>query len=185
VANVDINRWLDWSGLQFEYAKIEGDDAGPRRFYSCNVSMKREFFDSVGGFDEEFTYYYEDLDIAARLEKRGFVLKFEPAATTWHVHRYTWPDIERRFTGIASGEWLMARKHPQFRPWFRAQLAGASAQRRVVLPWHRVVPLLPAGSGLRGKLERRATRRYLQRLAPAFEEAWRANDQVSVGGPSG
>jgi GT2 family glycosyltransferase len=185
VAAGEIQRWLDWSGLQFEYAKIEGDDAGPRRFYSCNVSMKRDFFTSVGGFDEDFTYYYEDLDIAARLEQRGFVLKFERAALTRHLHHYEWPDIQRRFSGIAQGEWLMARKHPQFRPWFRAQVTGAAAQRRIVLPWNRVVPLLPAGSSLRGKLERRATRRYLQRMAPAFEASWREADQVAVGGPSG
>jgi GT2 family glycosyltransferase len=185
VADVDINRWLDWSGLQFEYAKIEGDDAGPRRFYSCNVSMKRSFFESVGGFDEDFTYYYEDLDIAARMETAGFMLRFERAAVTRHLHRYTWPDIERRFTGIAQGEWLMAQKHPQFRPWFRNWLAGAAGQRRVWLPWHRVVPLLPESTALRGAVERRATRRYLQRLAPSFEAAWAAADQVAVGGPSG
>jgi GT2 family glycosyltransferase len=185
VAGVDINRWLDWSGLQFEYAKIEGDDAGPRRFYSCNVSMKRAFFESVGGFDEDFTYYYEDLDIAARMETAGFTLKYEPAALTRHLHRYTWPDIERRFTGIAQGEWLMAQKHPQFRPWFRNWVATAAAQRRVVVPWHRVVPLLREPSALRGRAERRATTRYLQRLAPAFEAAWAAADQVAVGGPSG
>ncbi len=185
VAHGEIQRWLDWSGLQFEYAKIVGDDAGPRRFYSCNVSMKREFFARVGGFDEDFTYYYEDLDIAARLEEAGFQLRFEPHAVTRHLHWYEWPDIERRFAGIAKGEHLMARKHPQFRPWFRAHVTGAAAHSRIVVPWQRLVPLLPRTSALRGKLERRATARYLQRLAPVFEDSWRAADQVAAGGPSG
>jgi GT2 family glycosyltransferase len=185
VANDEFQRWLDWSGMQFEYAKIEGDDAGARRLYTSNVSLKREIFDSVGGFDEDFFFLYEDIDLGARLEKKGFELRLERAALVRHLHRYTWPDIERRFRGIARSEHLMTQKHPGFRPWFRPQIAGATAQRNVRLPWHRVVPLVPKGSALRGKVERRATTRYLQRLAPAFEEAWQEADQLAVGGPSG
>ena len=185
VAHGRLQRWLDWSGLQFDYATITGNDAGPRRFYSCNVSMKRDFFQRVGGFDEDFTYYYEDLDLGARLEQHGFALRFDRGAVTWHCHRYLWSDIERRFAGIAQGERLMSAKHPSFRPWFRSQIEGAVGQRRVVLPWQVVAPLLPPDSVLRDRLQRRATRRYLQRLAPTFDRAWDAADQVAVGGPSG
>jgi hypothetical protein len=185
VAKGEIQRWLDWSGLQFEYAKIEGDDAGPHRFYSCNVSVKRAFFRSVGGFDEDFTYYYEDLDLGARLAQAGFVLRLERAAVTRHLHRYRWPDIERRFAGIAQGERLMLEKHPEFRPWFHRQVQGAAAHRRIVVPWHRLLPMLPQRSELRRRVERRATARYLQRLAPAFESSWRTAGQLEVGGRSG
>jgi GT2 family glycosyltransferase len=184
VANHPINRWLDWSGLQFEYAKIEGDDAGATRLYTSNVSLKREIFQSVGGFDEDFFFLYEDIDLGARLRQIGFQLRLDRAAITRHLHPYTWPDIERRFVTIARSEHLMTQKHPDFRPWFRPQIASAAAQGTVVVPWERIVPWLPARSGIRARLERRVTRRYLQRLAPAFEAAWQEADHVPVGGPS-
>src|SRR5207245_841972 len=62
-----INSWMDWSSSQFDYRNITTRDAGWGRFYSSNVSIKRRFFLEAGGFDEEFTYYYEDLDLAWRL----------------------------------------------------------------------------------------------------------------------
>src|SRR5207244_8441894 len=50
VAADPIARWMDRSGTQFDYANIAGDEAGFGRFYSCNVSLKRDFFLAVGGF---------------------------------------------------------------------------------------------------------------------------------------
>jgi glycosyltransferase involved in cell wall biosynthesis len=185
-----LQRWLDWSGMQFDYLTIRGDDAGWARFYSCNVSLKRDFFLAVGGFDEEFIYYYEDLDAGYRLGEHGLVLRFDPAAVTWHLHRYQWAGIERRFAGVARGEQMMARKHDWFDPWYHVRIDSAARQRRVVLPWQHIALLLPKRSSLRGQLERRATRRYLQRLAPTFLSSWDAagSDETAqaqrTGGPS-
>jgi GT2 family glycosyltransferase len=194
VARGTLHRWLDWSGMQFDYNTIRDGNAGWPRFYSCNVSLKREFFLAAGGFDEAFVYYYEDLDAGYRLGELGLVLHFEPEAVTWHLHRYAWEGIERRFTGVARGERMMVAKHEWFEPWYRVRMEGAARQRRVVFPWQRVVPLLPKSS-VRSQLERRATRGYLQRLAPEFLSAWesadkdartgsRASAQPSSGGPS-
>jgi GT2 family glycosyltransferase/2-polyprenyl-3-methyl-5-hydroxy-6-metoxy-1,4-benzoquinol methylase len=178
VAAEPLQRWLDWSGLQFDYHTINGSDAGWPRFYSCNVSLKRDFFLAAGGFDEDFVYYYEDLDAGYRLGQHDMELRFEPAAITRHWHRYDWPGIERRFAGIARGEWLMAQKHQWFKPWFRPQLLGAASQPRVRAPWQRAVPLLPAGE-TRSKVERRVTTGYLQRLEPLFTEAWDGERDLS------
>lgn len=41
-------------------------------------------FDSVGGFDEKFFFYFEDVDLCRRLRVRGFHLWYEPAARVRH-----------------------------------------------------------------------------------------------------
>ncbi len=45
---------------------------------------RREAFEAVGGFDEDFFLYFEDIDLCARLRKSGRRLLFDPAVTVVH-----------------------------------------------------------------------------------------------------
>lgn len=171
VARDPLARWLDYSDLQFDFRHIVGEDAGWGRFYSCNVSLRAELFDRAGGFDPEFSYYYEDLDLAWRLRDAGLRLRFAPHALAHHLHRYDWAALERRFAGIARGEHLMGVKHPGFEPYFASRIRHAAGAPYTRMRWERLVPLAPPGRGRRA-VQRRATRRYLQRLAPVFLDAW-------------
>ena len=137
-----INRWLDWSGTQFDLAGlVPHEDAHWARFYSCNVSLKREWFLAAGGFDPDFSFFYEDLDCGWRLGERGLRLRYEPDARVEHLHAYDWSGVVRRFDGIAVGEQLMAAKHPDFEPFFgrRAEDALAAAPASAAWP-HRGRP---------------------------------------------
>ena len=164
-ANDRLHRWLDRSGTQFDYAGIDDtDDAGWGRFYSSNVSLKRDFFLDAGGFDEDFTYYYEDLDLAWRLHEKGLRLLFEPRALAHHDHRIRWPDLVRRFQGIARGERLMARKHAWFTPFFRERLTAAMNAPPAHAAWTLATERGPGR--LRAVARRRADRHYHQELAP-------------------
>ncbi|MHB8467523.1 MAG: glycosyltransferase, partial [Acidimicrobiales bacterium] len=174
--NDRIAQWLDWSNTQFDYALIDGDEAGFGRFFSCNVSLKRDFFLDGGGFDEDFTYYYEDLDCGWRLNDRGLRLLYEPAALAQHLHRYDWAGIEQRFEGIARGERLMQAKHADFEPWYAQRFRAARAEPRRSRLWPVVVPYLPGRA--REVAQRRATTGYLQRLAPRFFNAWAAEQDM-------
>jgi GT2 family glycosyltransferase len=171
-----LHRWLDWSCALFDYHQLEqelAEDAQWPRFYSSNVSLKRDLFLAVGGFDPDFVYDYEDLDFGWRAGQLGMRLLYERGAVVQHLHPYDWATLERRYRSHAAGERLMAAKHEWFKPWFHGHLTAAAAEPRpsrlfpLLVDW---IPRKPAR--LRRAIERRADRYYLQRLAPAFEEAW-------------
>jgi glycosyltransferase involved in cell wall biosynthesis len=117
VRRTELVQWIDRAGMQFELAGI-GDDAGWGRFYSCNVSLPRTLFDAAGGFDPDFTYYYEDLDIAYRLRDAGMSLRYEPAARVEHLHVYDDESYARRLRGIAAGEFMLMQRRADFEPYF-------------------------------------------------------------------
>jgi GT2 family glycosyltransferase len=173
-----LHRWLDWSGALFDYRRLEaqGDgEAGWTRFYSSNVSMKRELFLAAGGFDPDFAFDYEDLDFGWRLGKQGMRLVYERGAVTQHLHPYDWAAVKRRYESRAAAEQLMMAKHDWFEPWFHGQMTAAVREPPASRLWTLAVDRVPPrAAGLRRKCERRADRHYRQRLAPSFLAAWAA-----------
>ena len=47
--------------------------------------IRRDAFERVGGFDEGYWMYMEDLDLCYRLAEAGWLTWYEPAATVLHV----------------------------------------------------------------------------------------------------
>jgi N-acetylglucosaminyl-diphospho-decaprenol L-rhamnosyltransferase len=47
--------------------------------------MRREVFEGLGGFDEGYWMYMEDLDLSYRLAQRGWLSWYEPGATVVHT----------------------------------------------------------------------------------------------------
>lgn len=170
-------RWLEWSGSQFEYRALgtaPAEDVGFGRFYSANVSLTHAIFDEAGGFDPDFrTADYEDIELGWRLAQRGMRLAYEPEALGWHLHHYSWPEIERRYANRARAEQVMLAKHDWFEPWFHDRIASCARQQPVSRAWPLVVDYVPERlPRLRSWVEGRADRWYHQRLAPAFMEVW-------------
>lgn len=197
VAGLRLNRWLERSGTQFDYAGIEREAAGQPdydpgfgRFYSCNMSLKRSLLEAVNGFDESFVFYYEDLDLGWRLSEKGLRLIYEPAALVRHLHAYDWAAMERRFAGIALGERQLARTRPEFVPFFHGRIAAAAPapqpRRRqlwaetvigAATSWaERFAP--SARPGLSARLARRTDLAYHRRLAGPFLESWEAAGEM-------
>lgn len=168
-----ILSWLDWSSTQFDHRGIAGDEAGWGRFYSCNVSLKRDFFLLADGFDEDFVYYYDDTDMGWRLNEKGMRLLYERGARTFHHQRFDLESVIRRFERIAVGERMMTAKHPWFKPFFRERVEGALARPPASWAWTRIVDLIPRSAGrLRRRAERRANEHYYQRVGPRFLNSW-------------
>jgi GT2 family glycosyltransferase len=61
-------------------------------FWSANLAVRREYFDQIGGFDEDFAQAGgEDLELAHRFRSRGARTSFCPAAIVDHPsHVMTW-----------------------------------------------------------------------------------------------
>lgn len=74
------------------------DDGGERRtIFVCGASMlvdKGVFLD-LGGFDEDFDYFFEDSEFCLRLWALGYEVIFVPKAITYHRHGAT----TKRFPG--------------------------------------------------------------------------------------
>lgn len=51
-----------------------------------NFAVDAASMKSIGGFDEYYSYYYEDTDIAIRIIKSGFRTAHEPRSIVWHAH---------------------------------------------------------------------------------------------------
>jgi N-acetylglucosaminyl-diphospho-decaprenol L-rhamnosyltransferase len=49
------------------------------------AAFRREAFAAVGGFDERYFMYVEDVDLCWRLQRAGWRVLYEPAATVTHV----------------------------------------------------------------------------------------------------
>ncbi|UOE44483.1 glycosyltransferase family 2 protein [Agromyces larvae] len=51
---------------------------------SC-VLVRRSAFDAIGGFDESYFMYFEDVDLGYRLGKAGWRNRYEPSASATHI----------------------------------------------------------------------------------------------------
>lgn len=173
-----VNRWLERTGLQFEHHALrgaEGGDVGFGRFYSCNVSVRRDLFVAAGGFDERFLVYYEDTDLGWRLGQLGMRLRFAPRARSAHLQDLTWTGVVGRFRRIALGERLMATIHPWFVPHFLLRLRAAAARYGGPrLPDRLVERLLAVPGRLAGPIDVLG----LAHLAPDYEVAFEAAGEI-------
>ena len=53
------------------------------------MAMRRDLFENVGGFDEEFFAYYEDVDLGWRSWVMGHEVWYTPKAVCYHHHSST------------------------------------------------------------------------------------------------
>ncbi|GIW78623.1 MAG: hypothetical protein KatS3mg105_0430 [Gemmatales bacterium] len=52
----------------------------------CCALIRRKCLDEVGGFDERFFLYYEDVDFCLRASQAGWNVMYEPAVRARHLH---------------------------------------------------------------------------------------------------
>ncbi len=88
----------------FPYHEVSGlDRLSYLHFWTCNVSLKRDFMLSAGMFDESFLFY-EDVICAHRLQANGMHLHFLPSAKGAHLHELKASDVAKK--GRFYGQWL-------------------------------------------------------------------------------
>jgi len=74
------------------------------------VLLKRDVLDRLGGFDEGFFLYCEDIDLCRRVRDAGFEIRFEPGAVAIHSGGASAPRAQL-LPVLAASRIRYARKH--------------------------------------------------------------------------
>jgi GT2 family glycosyltransferase len=56
--------------------------------------VRAEVFAELGGFDERFFMFYEDVDLGWRLNLRGWRVRYEPTSIAYHRHHASMSDVD-------------------------------------------------------------------------------------------
>jgi N-acetylglucosaminyl-diphospho-decaprenol L-rhamnosyltransferase len=89
--------------------------------HGAAMLVRRSAFEELGGLDESFYMYLEDVDLCRRLRDRGWEVVFFPRASLVHFENSSTADVpERRIVQHARSRSLYTRKHH-----------GAAAERAV------------------------------------------------------
>ncbi len=81
-----------------------GERQSPRRlaprevFGACGAAclLRRELFAELGGYDESYFSFYEDVDLNVRARIAGWRFGYVPDAVVWHVGNASWSEGFRR-----------------------------------------------------------------------------------------
>ncbi len=79
------------SGFRYPLASRTGPSAGDEILFACggNMISRREPFMRLGGFDDDYFAYLEDVDFGWRSWLSGFRVVYEPAAVVRHASSAT------------------------------------------------------------------------------------------------
>lgn len=87
-----------------------GDDRQPEWVSGVAMLVRAADFRSVGGFDERFEMYFEDLDLCRRLREQGRAAARLPAATVVHAAGRSWRSTSEKKRRFHRSKGLYARK---------------------------------------------------------------------------
>lgn len=171
-------RWLDASGMQFNFAKmVEGPQTDIiNSFYTCNLSLPLADFMAVGGFDERFPYAAcEDSDLGLRLARHGLAHHYRPAALAWHARPVTLQEFRTRMRQAGQSWQTLAALHPDYADPIEAPTGVHRlnrAVRRAILAG--LAAIVPSGSA-----EWLWSRHYRAQLAHACEVGARRGTTIA------
>ena len=139
--------------LRVDGAEVDGAEVDAGWLSGSCFLVRREAWESVGGFDEGFFMFFEDVDLGRRLGARQWRRVWTPRAEVTHMGGHTW------------------RKDPT--PMLRAHHASARRYMSLVYPHAWQAPLRWAAAGLleaRQRAEVRAFERDLRQGAVPGDE---------------
>ncbi len=79
-------------GFQVDTGKVSSPhDHARRLLFACGGAMliRRDVYEEVGGFDDDFFAYFEDVDLGWRLNVLGYDVWYVPTAVAFHRHHST------------------------------------------------------------------------------------------------
>jgi GT2 family glycosyltransferase len=139
---------LSADGRAFEEGAGEAQDsrsAAAREIFGvCGAAclLRRQLFDRLGGYDERYFAFYEDVDLNVRARIAGWRFGYVPEAVVWHLGNATWsaefarPGAENarlvaRNRLATQAKFVPARALPRIAAVEVGSLARAARQRRL------------------------------------------------------
>lgn len=95
-----VDGGLTWFGMGYKRHAGQPDDGShdvPRDVLFATGSamfVRAGVFAELGGFDERFFMFYEDVDLGWRLNLRGWRVRYEPASLTYHRHHASMSKVD-------------------------------------------------------------------------------------------
>ena len=174
---------VDWAGIAWDWRGGEADDPGEQAvqeiFGPCGGAAlyRRQMMLELGGFDEDFFAYLEDVDLAWRARLAGWRCLFQPQARVLHAHSATLGDASprKRYLLGRNKVWLVVKDMPE--PWFTRLLPAIVAYDGLAVGYGMATRGDLAGlqgrlAGLRGLPRTLAKRREVQARIVDLEN-WR------------
>ena len=79
----------------------------------CNLAVRRQPLEAIGGFDPRFWVAGDDVDLCWRLHEEGHTLGFNPAAIVWHHRRGSVRGYLKQQYQYGKAEGLLEQKWPE------------------------------------------------------------------------
>ena len=89
------------------------NDTEAEHLPGCNLAIRKEALELIGGFRIELKTAGDDVDICWRLRETGRRLVFVPGAMVWHHRRFTIRAYLTQQFGYGQAEALLMKKHPE------------------------------------------------------------------------
>jgi N-acetylglucosaminyl-diphospho-decaprenol L-rhamnosyltransferase len=121
------------------YRQLDADPAVPRAVdwvSGCAVWLRRDALDAVGGWDERYFLYVEDVDLCWRLRRAGWSIVYEPGGQVTHVQGAS--TARRPYRMILEHHrslWLFARTRYRGARALALPLVAAYLAARTVMAW--------------------------------------------------
>ena len=168
----------DGRAVEIGAGERQGPAAPGRELFGvCGAAclLRRELFTDLGGYDEGFFSFYEDVDLNVRAQIRGWRFAYVPEAVVWHLGNASWlfgaprpatwnARLVARNRIVTQARFMPARALPRVLAVEVGSLARAARQGRF-------------RATLRGKLE------GLRRLPAALRERRRLAARGDLGRP--
>ena len=114
-----LGLWAPRNRFTVRYRELDADPARARDVdwvSGAAILLRRDALDAVGGWDERYFMYMEDIDLGWRMKRAGWRVVYEPGGSVVHVqgastsrrpyrmllehHRSAWRFAQRRLTGV-------------------------------------------------------------------------------------
>ncbi|MDB9741514.1 glycosyltransferase, partial [Akkermansiaceae bacterium] len=86
-------------------------DKNAEHIPGCNLSITREAFEKIGGFDERYWVAGDDVDFCWRAQALGLKIGFSGAAFVWHRRRATFLRYFKQQRGYGKAEAILRSHH--------------------------------------------------------------------------